>query len=112
MRRLLFAPAGMRDSSYAWDAAMAARSVHGHGMPDESLPGESRPGSPPQGLREAWDAALPIAERWRKPLAKWRYADAARQRAIVVATNATNGNVLYRRIVRASTGLDLLAFDV
>jgi hypothetical protein len=38
--------------------------------------------------------------------------DAARQRAIVVATNAANGNLLYRRIVRASTGLDLLAFDV
>jgi len=38
--------------------------------------------------------------------------DAARQRAIVVLTNATNGNLLYRRIVRASTGLDLLAFDV
>ena len=215
MRRLLFAPAGMRDSSYAWDAAMAVRSVHGHG-----LPGENPTGLPPQGLREAWDAALPIAERWRKPLGEWRYADAeralplarasapgvvhaagdimansaaslrctvsdyarfmglmvqadpppwalgtdtrarmlsrqievpgrwtdkglgwnlehtprgpvfhhsgsnagifkafalgdaARQRAIVVATNATNGNVLYRRIVRASTGLDLLAFDV
>jgi CubicO group peptidase (beta-lactamase class C family) len=215
MRRLLFAPAGMRDSSYAWDAAMAARSVHGHGVPGENLDGP-----PPQGLREAWDAALPIAERWRKPLAEWRYADAerafpmarasapdvvhapgdimansaaslrctvrdyarfmalmvqakpppwalgaasrdamltrqiqvpgrwtdkglgwnlentprgpvffhsgsnagifkafalgdaARQRAIVVATNAANGNLLYRRIVRASTGLDLLAFDV
>jgi CubicO group peptidase (beta-lactamase class C family) len=215
MRRLLFSPAGMRDSSYAWDAAMAARSVHGHGVPGENLDGP-----PPQGLREAWDAALPIAERWRKPLAEWRYADAerafpmarasapgvvhapgdimansaaslrctvrdyarfmavmvqaqppswalrpasrdamltrqiqvpgrwtdkglgwnlentprgpvffhsgsnagifkafalgdaARQRAIVVATNAANGNLLYRRIVRASTGLDLLAFDV
>jgi CubicO group peptidase (beta-lactamase class C family) len=215
MRRLLFAPAGMRDSSYAWDAAMAARSVHGHGVPGENLDGP-----PPQGLREAWEAALPIAERWRKPLAEWRYADAerafpmarasapgvvhapgdimansaaslrctvrdyarfmavmvqaqppswalrpasrdamltrqiqvpgrwtdkglgwnlentprgpvffhsgsnagifkafalgdaARQRAIVVATNAANGNLLYRRIVRASTGLDLLAFDV
>lgn len=215
MRRLLFAPAGMRDSSYAWDAAMAARSVHGHG-----LPGEDLSGPPPQGLREAWDAALPIAERWRKPLSEWRYADAeralplaranapgvvhaagdimansaaslrctvqdyarfmavmvqadppswalrpasrdamlsrqievpgrwtdkglgwnleatprgpvffhsgsnagifkafavgdaARGRAMVIATNATNGNLLYRRIVRASTGLDLLAFDV
>jgi CubicO group peptidase (beta-lactamase class C family) len=215
MRRLLFSPAGMRDSSYAWDAAMAARSVHGHGVPGENLDGP-----PPQGLREAWEAALPIAERWRKPLAEWRYADAerafpmarasapgvvhapgdimansaaslrctvrdyarfmavmvqaqppswalrpasrdamltrqiqvpgrwtdkglgwnlentprgpvffhsgsnagifkafalgdaARQRAIVVATNAANGNLLYRRIVRASTGLDLLAFDV
>lgn len=215
MRRLLFAPAGMHDSSYGWDAAMAARSVHGHG-----LPGEPASRSPPQGLREAWDAALPIAGRWHKPLSEWRYADAqralpmamanapgavhaagdimansaaslrctvqdyarfmavmvqaeppswalrpamrqamlsrqidvpgrwtdkglgwnleatargpvfyhsgsnagifkafalgdaARRRAMVVATNATNGNLLYRRIVRASTGLDLLAFDV
>ena len=215
MRTLLFAPLGMHDSSYAWDAAMAIRSVHGHGVP-----GEHPSAPPPQGLREAWDAALPIAERWRKPLAEWRYADAqralplarasapgvvhaagdimansaaslrctvrdyarfmalmvqaatpswalrpssreamlrrqievpgrwtdkglgwnlettprgpvfhhsgsnagifktfalgdaARQRAIVIGTNATNGNVLYRRIVRASTGLDLLAFDV
>ena len=37
--------------------------------------------------------------------------DAARQRALVVATNATQGNLLYRRVVRAATGLDLLAFD-
>ena len=37
--------------------------------------------------------------------------DAARQRALVVATNATLGNLLYRRVVRAATGLDLLAFD-
>ena len=38
--------------------------------------------------------------------------DAARQRAIVIMTNAANGNVLYRRVVRAATGLDLLAFDL
>ena len=38
--------------------------------------------------------------------------DAAHQRAIVIMTNAANGNVLYRRIVRAATGLDLLAFDL
>ncbi len=38
--------------------------------------------------------------------------DAARGRAIVIATNAANGNVLYRRVVRAATGLDLLAFDL
>lgn len=215
MRRLLFDPAGMRDSSYGWDAALAARSVHGHRAPDEA-----EPGMPPQGLREAWDAALPIADRWRKPLATWRYADAeralplaranakpglvnwpsdilanaaaslrctvrdyarfmalvvhaspaawelrpatrtamltpqislprrwtekglgwnieatrvgpilyhsgsnagvfktfalgdaVRQRALVVMTNAANGNALYRRVVRAATGLDLLAFD-
>jgi hypothetical protein len=38
--------------------------------------------------------------------------DGARHRALVVSTNATNGNLLYRRVVRAATGLDLLAFDV
>ena len=216
MHRLLFAPAGMRDSSYGWDAALAARSVHGHRGPDDE-----RPGMPAQGLREAWDAAQPVAGQWRKPLSAWRYADAeralplaranakpgvvnwasdilansaaslrctvqdyarfmalmvhaspaawelrpatrtamltpqialpgrwtekglgwnieatrvgpalyhsgsnagvfktfaigdaARQRALVVMTNAANGNVLYRRVVRAATGLDLLAFDL
>ena len=216
MRRLLFDPAGMRDSSYGWDAAMAARSVHGHHAPDDA-----QPGMPTQGLREAWDAAQPIADQWGKPLSAWRYADAARalpharanakpslvnwpsdilansaaslrctvqdyarfmalvvharraawelrpstraamlasqitlpgrwtekglgwnieatrigpivyhsgsnagvfktfamcdaarQRALVVMTNAAKGNVLYRRIVRAATGLDLLAFDL
>ena len=214
MHRLLFAPAGMRDSSYGWDAAMAARSVHGHGNA-----GDGPVVAQKQGLREAWDAALPIAEAAKKPLRDWRYADAeralpqarsnapaavhwpgdilansaaslrctvrdyarfmalmvqadpprwalqpaaraamlskqidvpgrwsdktlgwnleatargpvffhsgsnadvfkafalgdaARQRAIVIATNATSGNVLYRRVVRAATGLDLLAFD-
>ena len=214
-RRLLFVPAGMADSSYAWDAAMAARSVRGYGTPDDA--GAVAPKK--QGLREAWDAALPIAGQWKKPLFAWRYADAeralpqarrnapdavhwpgdilansaaslrctvadyarfmalmvardtpawalkpatralmlgkqidvagrwsdkslgwnieatprgavffhsgsnagifktfalgdaARQRAMVVATNATNGNVLYRRVVRAATGLDLLAFN-
>jgi CubicO group peptidase (beta-lactamase class C family) len=216
MRRLLFDPAGMRDSSYGWDAAIAVRSVRGYG-----IPGDADAANPPQGLRAAWDAAMPVAERWGKPLSDWRYADAeralplvqahapadvvnwpvdiladvaaslhctvqdyarymalmvhadpapwelrpqtrtamlsrqievpgrwadkglgwnieatprgpvfyhsgsnagifksfalgdaARQRALVVSTNATQGNLLYRRIVRAATGLDLLAFDV
>jgi len=38
--------------------------------------------------------------------------DAAGQRALVVLTNASSGNVLYRRVVRAATGHDLLAFDL
>ena len=38
--------------------------------------------------------------------------DAARGRALVVMTNAASGNLLYRRVVRAATGLDLLAFDL
>jgi len=41
-----------------------------------------------------------------------RRGDAARGRALVVMTNAASGNLLYRRVVRAATGLDLLAFDL
>jgi len=216
MRRLLFDPAGMRDSSYGWDARIAARSVRGYGVP-----GAADAAKPPQGLREAWGAAMPVAEQWGKLLSDWRYADAqralplarahaapgvvnwagdiladaaaslhctvqdyarfmalmvhaepapwelrpetrsamlrkqidvpgrwtdkglgwnlettprgpvfyhsgsnagifksfaigdaARHRALVVSTNATNGNLLYPRMVRAATGLDLLAFDL
>lgn len=216
LHRLLFDPAGMRDSSYGWDAALAARSVFGHRGPDDV-----QPGLPPQGLRDAWEAAEPVALRWGKPLSDWRYADAegalplvqagakagvahwpgdilanaaaslrctvrdyarhmalvvhpphapwalreatrnamlsaqialpgrytgktlgwnleatrigpvlyhsgsnagvfktfalgdaARGRALVVMTNAASGNLLYRRVVRAATGLDLLAFDL
>ncbi len=36
--------------------------------------------------------------------------DAERQQALVVMTNARGGSVLYPAIVRAATGLDLLAF--
>lgn len=215
-RRLLFDPAGMRDSTYAWSADAAARSVHGHRAHDDATPGP-----PAQVLREQWNAALRVAEREGTSLADWRYADAARalaevqratppglvnwpgdimanaaaslrctvqdyarfmalmvhahrapwelapatralmlskqidvpgrwtdktlgwnleatprgpviyhsgsnsgifknfalgdaarQRALVVLTNSGSGALLYRRIVRASTGLDLLAFDL
>ena len=221
MQRLLFAPAGMRDSSYGWSAAMAERSVYGHRAPNAAGPADGNGGMPPQMLREQWTAAQAIADRTGTPLSAWRYEDAARalpqvqaiappglvawpadilanaaaslrctvqdyarfmalmvharpaawelrpatraamlsrqidvpgrwtdkglgwnlertprgpvfyhsgsnggifksfalgdvarQRALVVSTNAANGNVLYRRVVRASTGLDLLAFDV
>lgn len=216
MHRLLFDRAGMRDSSYAWDAGLAERSVHGHRQSDDG-----GIAVPPQMLRDAWEAAMPVAVRIGKPLSAWRYADAERampeaqavarqglvnwpsdilanaaaslrctvqdyarfmalmvhadaqpwelkpttreamlrrqidvpgrwtdkglgwnleatargpvfyhsgsnggifktfalgdarrRRALVAMTNATNGNVLYRRVVRAATGLDLLAFDL
>ncbi len=216
MHRLLFDPAGMRDSSYAWNADIAARSVHGHRAPDAG-----GTGMPPQPMRDAWEAAMPVAQRIGKPLSAWRWddarrampeaqaharpglvnwpgdilanaaaslrctvqdyarfmalmvhadpqpwelklatreamlrrqidlpgrwtdkglgwnieatargpvfyhsgsnanlfktfalGDARRRRALVAMTNATSGNVLYRRVVRAATGLDLLAFDV
>ncbi|MCR6664205.1 MAG: beta-lactamase family protein [Luteimonas sp.] len=215
-RRLLFEPAGMHDSTFAWDANVAARSVHGH-----RAPGDDTPGAPAQVLREQWNAALRVAQGNGSTLSDWRYGDAARaladvqaatpaglvnwpgdivanaaaslrctvrdyarfmalmvrtqetswelkpstrqamlskqidvpgrwndktlgwnveataqgpvfhhsgsnsgifknfalgdaarQRALVVLTNGANGALLYRRVVRAATGLDLLAFDV
>jgi len=73
MQRLLFGPAGMRDSSYAWDADLAARSVYGHRAVDDETPG-----MPPQMLREQWSAAQVVADRVGKPLSAWRYEDATR----------------------------------
>ena len=80
--RLMFDPAGMRDSSYGWDDDLAVRSVYGHRAPDAP-----ERGMPRQMLRDAWSAAAPIAKRWRKPLSDWKYADA--ERALAEArTNA------------------------
>lgn len=73
MQAHLSGPAGMRDSSYTWSDDLAARSVFGHRPHDE--PGE---GLPPQMFREQWSAALPVAERWGKPLSAWKYEDAER----------------------------------
>lgn len=216
MQRLLFGPAGMRDSSYTWSKDLAERSVYGHrAVEDEEA------GMPPQMLRDTWNAAQTVADRWGKPLSAWRYEDAQRalpevqaitpkglvnwpgdilanaaaslrttpsdyarfmalmvrtprapwqiseatrtamltkqidvpgrwtdkglgwnlettprgpvfyhsgsnggifknfalgdargQRALVALTNGGSGNVLYRRVVRAATGHDLLAFDL
>ena len=216
MQRLLFGPAGMRDSSYTWSADLAARSVYGHRAVEDEGSGMS-----PQMLRDTWNAAQTVADRWGKPLSAWRYEDAVRalpevqaitpkglvnwpgdilanaaaslrttptdyarfmalmvrtpraswqitdatrtamltrqidvpgrwtdkglgwnleatprgpvfyhsgsnggifknfalgdargQRALVALTNGGSGNVLYRRVVRAATGHDLLAFDL
>ncbi len=79
-RRLLFEPAGMHDSTFAWSAAFAARSVHGHRAPDDL---EHGPAS--QVLREQWNAAMRIAMRDGTTLSGWRYDDAARALADVQA---------------------------
>ena len=73
MHRLLFDPSGMRDSSYTWDAGLAERSVYGHRQSDDG-----GIAVPPQMLRDAWEAAMPVAVRIGKPLSAWRYADAER----------------------------------
>lgn len=81
MQRLLFGPAGMRDSSYTWSKDLAERSVYGHrAVEDEEA------GMPPQMLRETWNAAQTVADRWGKPLSAWRYEDAQRALPEVQAT--------------------------
>ncbi|UWX03994.1 beta-lactamase family protein [Pseudoxanthomonas sp. NC8] len=103
MRRLLFVPAGMGDSSYAWSPELAARSVYGHRAPDaaDATTGQGA-GMPPQMLREQWSAAQVVAERSGTPLSAWRYADAARALPAVQAI-APSGLVGYGRATSSPT---------
>ena len=80
MQAHLFGPAGMQDSSYTWNADLAARSVYGHRAHDK--PGE---GMPPQMFREQWTLAQQVADRRGKPLSAWKYEDAARALPEVMA---------------------------
>lgn len=80
MRTHLFGPAGMKDSSYAWNADFAARSVYGHRAHDEA-----GTGLPRQMFREQWTLAEKVADRWGKPLSAWKYEDAERALPEVVA---------------------------
>lgn len=73
MQLHLFAPAGMRDSSYTWNADLAARSVHGHRAHDSA-----DTSAPRQAFREHWSVAQQVADRWGKPLSAWKYEDAKR----------------------------------
>jgi len=69
MREHLFGPAGMNDSSYTWNADLAARSVYGHRAHDAA-----ETGMPPQMFREQWGIAQQVADRWGKPLSAWKSA--------------------------------------
>ncbi len=73
MQAHLFGPAGMKDSSYTWNADLAARSVYGHRAHDDTATG-----MPPQMFREQWSIAQQVADRWGKPLSAWKYDDAER----------------------------------
>ena len=80
MQARLFGPAGMRDSSFTWNADLASRSVYGHRRHD--TPDQ---GMPPQMFREQWGIAQQVADRLGKPLSSWKYADAARALPEVMA---------------------------
>ena len=80
MQAQLFGPAGMKDSGYAWNADLAARSVYGHRRHDAP-----EQGLPPQMFREQWSLAQQVADRWGKPLSAWKYEDAVRALPEVMA---------------------------
>lgn len=80
MQMYLFGPAGMKDSSYTWNADLAARSVFGYPAHDR-IDG----GAPRQVIREQWSVAQQVADRWGKPLSAWKYADAERAMPEVLA---------------------------
>jgi CubicO group peptidase (beta-lactamase class C family) len=80
MQAHLFGPAGMEDSSYTWNADLAARSVYGHRAHDKQ-----EGGLPPQMFREQWSIAQQVADRWGKPLSAWKYGDAGRALPEVMA---------------------------
>jgi len=69
----LFDPAGMSHSSFGWDEGIARSLVFGHSEPPE---GETK--LPRQPTREMGDRLLPLATKWRKPIASWTYEDSVR----------------------------------
>ncbi len=71
MQAKLFGPAGMSHSSFGWGVEIARSAVFGHSEPPE---GEQI--LPPQPTRELGDRLLPVATKWRKPIASWTYEDA------------------------------------
>lgn len=68
MKAKLFDPAGMSHSSFGWDEGIANALVFGHSEPPE---GEQK--LPRQPTREMGDRLLPLAAKWRKPIASWTY---------------------------------------
>lgn len=73
-QRLLFEPAALPDSDFAWDDRVERRAVWGHAAPRA---GALQP-LPRQMMREAWTLAAPLAARWGRPLADWGWDDAQR----------------------------------
>jgi CubicO group peptidase (beta-lactamase class C family) len=103
MRDRLFAPAGMSSSTFGWDEGVAAAAVHGH-----SGPGDDERKLPAQPTRQLGNQLLPIAKKWRKPIASWTYEDSvAAMREADPGTAPSTHNLL----VNAAGGLLTTARD-
>ncbi len=98
-QRRLFAPAGMHDSTYAWDAGSAERSVRGHAAPDTTAPAK-------EFFRDTFQAALPLAQARGKPIAQWRWQDAV-EALPEVARRAPAGTVTWAGDVMSNAAASL-----
>lgn len=98
-REHLFTPAGMHDSTFAWDAGSAARSVRGHAAADAKTPAK-------EFFRDTFNAALPVAQARGKPLARWRWDDAVAALP-EVARRAPAGSVTWAGDVMANAAASL-----
>ncbi|HEU4697622.1 MAG TPA: serine hydrolase domain-containing protein [Gemmatimonadales bacterium] len=73
MHERVFAPLGMRDTSYVWRADFEARMATGYDEKGEGLDTYAAIGR----------RAEEIARSWKKPLAEWRYDDAVRAAPLI-----------------------------
>ena len=103
MQAKLFDPAGMSHSSFGWDEDIARAAVFGHSEPPE---GEQT--LPPQPTRELGNRLLPIASRWRKPIASWTFKDATEAMREMAPTTPPSTHDL---LVNSAGGLLTTASD-
>jgi len=103
MRAKLFDPAGMPNSSFGWDEEIAELAVYGHSEPPE---GEQT--LPAQPTRELGNRLLPVAAKWRKPIAAWTYEDSV---AAMRETDPKTPPSTHDLLVNSAGGLLMTASD-
>lgn len=103
MRAKLFDPAGMANSNFGWDEEIARATVFGHSEPPE---GEQT--LPAQPTRELGNRLLPVATKWRKPIAAWTYEDSV---AAMRETDPKTPPSTHDLLVNSAGGLLMTAPD-
>jgi CubicO group peptidase (beta-lactamase class C family) len=103
MRAKLFDPAGMANTSFGWNEEIARATVFGHSEPPE---GEQT--LPAQPTRELGNRLLPVATKWRKPIAAWTYEDSV---AAMRETDPKTPPSTHDLLVNSAGGLLMTASD-
>ncbi len=86
MRTRLFEPAGLRQSTYAWNEEQNRWAVDG-----SKGPGEQEGDVPFQFNREMGNLLLEVAAKWGKPFSTWTYEDVSRAAPEVQALIRASG---------------------